>query len=51
MHAKNLTINKKKTNILSPNRYQLLEPTSANIELLSENIQNTDALRFSGNEN
>ena len=41
----------KPTNILSPNRYQLLEPTSKNIELVSENIQNTDALRLSGNEN
>ena len=41
----------KQTNILSPNHYQLFEPTSENIELVSENIQNTDALRFSGNEN
>ena len=41
----------KPTNILSPNRYQLLEPTSENTELVSENIQNTDALRLSGNEN
>ena len=41
----------KPTNILSPNRYQLLETTSENIELVFENIQNTDALRLSGNEN
>ena len=41
----------KPTNILSPNRYQLLEPTSENTELVSGNIQNTDALRLSGNEN
>ena len=41
----------KPTNTLSPNRYQLLEPTSENIELVSENIQNTDALPLSGNEN
>ena len=41
----------KPTNILSPNRCQLLEPTSENIELVFENIQNTDALRLSGNEN
>ena len=34
-----------------PNCSQLLEPTSGNIELVSENIQNTDALRLSGNEN
>ena len=38
----------KPTNILSLNRYQLLEPTSENTELVSENIQNTDALRLSG---
>ena len=36
---------------MSPNRYQLLEPTSENTELVSENIQNTGALRLSGNEN
>ena len=36
---------------MSPNRYQLLQPTSENTELVSENIQNTDALRLSGNEN
>ena len=36
----------KPTNILSPNRYQLLEPTSENIELVFDNIQNTDALRY-----
>ena len=41
----------KPTNILSPNRYQLLKPTSENTELVSENIQNTDALRLPGNEN
>ena len=41
----------KPTNILSPNHYHLLEPTSKNIELVSESIQNTDALRLSGNEN
>ena len=34
----------KPTNILSPNRYQLLEPTSENFELVSENFQNTDAM-------
>ena len=28
----------KPTNTFSPNRYQLLEPTSENIELVSENI-------------
>ena len=36
---------------MSPNRYQLLEPTSENIELVSENIQNTDVLHLSVNEN
>ena len=41
----------KPTNILSPNRYQLLKPTSENTVLVSENIQNTDALRLPGNEN
>ena len=41
----------KPTNILSPNRYQLLKPTSENTELVSENIQNTNALRLPGNEN
>ena len=41
----------KPTNIFSPNRYQLLEPTSEKNELVSENIQNTESLRLSGNEN
>ena len=41
----------KPTNISSPDRYQLLEPTSENIELVSENMQNTDALCLPGNEN
>ena len=41
----------KPTNILSPNRCHLLEPTSENNELVSENIQNTDVLRLSENEN
>ena len=36
---------------MSPNRYQLLESTSENIELVSENIQNTDVLHLSVNEN
>ena len=40
----------KPTNILSPNRYQLLEPPSENFELVSENFQNTDALRLPGND-
>ena len=40
----------KPTNTLSPNRYQLLEP-SENFELVSENFQYTDALRLPGNEN
>ena len=40
----------KPTNILSPNCYQLFEPTSENIELVSENVQNTDALRLPRNE-
>ena len=40
----------KATNILSPNRYQLLEPTSENFEFLSENFQNTDTLRLPGND-
>ena len=35
---------------MSPNRDQLLEPISENTELVSENIENTDALRLSGNE-
>ena len=43
--------NSKPTNILSANRYQLLEPTSDTIKLVSENIQNSDALRLPGNEN
>ena len=41
----------KPTNILSPNRYQLLEPTSENIGLVSENVHNTDTLHLPGNEN
>ena len=41
----------KPTNILSTNRYQILEPISGNIELVFENIQDTDALRLPGNEN
>ena len=41
----------KPANILSQNLYQLLEPNSENIELVSENIQNTNALRLSENEN
>ena len=41
----------KPTNILSPNRYQLLEPTSENTESVSKNIQNTDSLRLPGNGN
>ena len=44
MHTENLPINHQ-------NRYQLLEHNSENIELVSENIQNTDALRLAGNEN
>ena len=40
----------KPTNILSPNRYQLLEPPSENFEFVSENFQNTDALRLPGND-
>ena len=36
---------------MSPNRYQLLEPTFENTALVSEYIQNTDALPLSGNEN
>ena len=40
----------KPTNILSPNCYQLLEPTSENFELVSENFQNTDTLRLLGND-
>ena len=43
--------NSKPTNILLSNRYQLLEPTSDTIKLVSENIQNSDALRLPGNEN
>ena len=41
----------KPANALPPNRYQLLEPTSENLELIHENIQNTDVLRLPGNEN
>ena len=41
----------KPTNLLPPNRCQLLKPTCENIELVSKNIQNTDALRLPGNEN
>ena len=41
----------KPANILSPNLYQLLEPIFENIELVSENIQNTDALPLSENGN
>ena len=41
----------KPTNILSPNRYRLLEPTSENIDSVFEDVQNTDALRLPGNEN
>ena len=49
-YAHRKTLDKSKpTNILSQNRYQLLEPTSENIELVSKNIQNTDALRLPGN--
>ena len=44
-------IQSKPTNTLLPNRYQLLEPTSGNFELVLENIQNTDALRSPGNGN
>ena len=54
MHAENLTRNQGKSkpiNILSPNCYQLLKNTSENIELVSVNIQNTNALRLLGNEN
>ena len=40
----------KPTNILSPNRYQLLEPTFENFELVSENFQNTDTLCLQGND-
>ena len=36
--------------MLSPNRYQLLEPTSENFDLVYENFQNTDALRLPGND-
>ena len=43
--------NSKPTNILSSNRYQLLEPTCDTNKLLSENIQNSDALRLPRNEN
>lgn len=44
------TYNKSKsTNILSANRYELLEPISENIELVSKNIQNTDTLWLPGN--
>ena len=39
----------KPINILSPNRYQLLEPPSENFELVSENFQNTDVLRRNRN--
>ena len=41
----------KPTNLLSPNHYQLLKPACENIELVSKNIHNTDALRLPGNEN
>ena len=51
MHATNLTINQNQQIYVSPNRYQLLAPTSENIELVSEKIQNTDALLLPGNEN
>ena len=44
-------IQSKPTNTLLPNRYQLLEPTSGNFELVLENIQNTDALRSPENGN
>ena len=51
-YARRETYEKSKpTNILSPNHYHLLEPTSKNIELVSDSIQNTNALRLSGNEN
>ena len=40
----------KPANILSSSRYQLLEPPSENVELVSENFQNTDALRLPGND-
>ena len=49
MHIENLTRNQNQQ--ISPNRYQLLEPISENTELVSKNIQNTDALRLSGKEN
>ena len=35
-------MNFKLKNMLLPNRCQLLGPISENIELISENIQNTD---------
>ena len=41
----------KPTNIVSPNRYQLLEPTSENFEFVSETFQNPDTLRLPGNDN
>ena len=41
IHTDKLTINQNQQ-MLSLNRYQLLEPASENIELVSENIQNTD---------
>ena len=49
MHIENLTRNQNQQ--ISPNRYQLLEPISENTELVSKDIQNTDALRLSGKEN
>ena len=49
-HAHRETYDKSKpTNILSPNRHQLLEPTSENIKLVSENIRDTDTLQLLGN--
>ena len=39
----------KPTSLLWPNCYQLLEPTSENIELAPQNIQNTETLRLPGN--
>ena len=51
MHTEKTDDKSKLTNILSPNCYQFLGPTSGDIELVSENIQNNDALRLPGNEN
>ena len=49
-YAHRVTYDKSRaTNRLSPNRYQLLEPPSENIVLVSENIQNTDEFRLPGN--